>query len=547
MEDIEIAERFKKKPIKNIIKKLGLKESEYELYGNYIAKINPETIECEQGKLILVTSTNPTKLGEGKTTVSIGLNDAFALINKKAVVALREPSLGPVFGIKGGATGGGLAQLTPMDKINMHFTGDFHAITSANNLLCSMIDNSLYFCNPLNLDIEKINFHRCLDLNDRALRSIELNIENKHTRKERFNITAASEMMSILTLSNNLEELEQKIGNICIGFNVNGKPVFARELGGVGAIVAVLKDAIKPNLVQTLKGNPALVHLGPFANISHGCNSVLATKYALKIADYAITEAGFGSDLGAQKFLDLMCRAGKFSPSVVVLVTTIRSLKLNGGVNLEDVALQNVEAMKRGVNLLVKHYKNLRNIYNVNVVVAVNKFPSDTSVEMRELSKELKNRKIDFEVCSPYMKGGSGCKGLALKCIEYCKNSQFLTHVYDEQDDIKTKLEKIVKNVYGASNLILTDNAKNKLEQLKRTGFNSYPVVIAKTQYSLSDDAKKIGVVEGFDFTITDFEIQSGAGYIVALAGKTLLMPGLSKEPNALKMKVENDKIIGIC
>jgi len=529
----------KLKKIKNISKKFNIEKSAIEYFGDYKAKIDYSCIKGDDGKLILVTATNPTKFGEGKTTISIALADALNILDKKTVLALREPSLGPVFGIKGGATGGGKAQIVPMEEINLHFNGDFHAITSANNLLCSMIDNSLYFGNPLNLNPESINFHRCLDLNDRALRNIELNIEGKIRRKEKFNITAASEMMSILTLSKNLEDLKERVRNICIGFDFNNNAIYAKELHCEDSIVLLLKDAIKPNFVQTLLGSPALVHLGPFANISHGCNSVIATKTALKIGEYAITEAGFGSDLGAQKFLDLICKNNNINPHVVVLVTTIRSLKYNGGISQENVQKENIEALKKGLSILYKHYENLTIKYNQKVVVAINKFPTDTINEIQFLLKELEQKNIEASVCEPFSKGGKGCLDLAQKILTISGGDR-LKFVYQDDDSFVEKVEKIATNIYGATKVNFSNNAKEKINLIKKNGFEKLPVVIAKTQYSLSADSSKIGVVSNFEFEITDFEIQSGAGYIVAIAGKMLLMPGLSKEPNATKIKIDN-------
>lgn len=543
MTDIEIQKEYKKEKIINIAKKFGLKKSNLQTFGDYKAKLTSNIKRNQNGNLILVTATNPTKFGEGKTTVSIGLSDALNSLGKKAVLALREPSLGPVFGIKGGACGGGYAQIVPMEDINLHFNGDFHAITSANNLLSALIDNHIYFGNELNLNPERINFHRCLDINDRALRNIELNVEGRYKRKETFNITAASEMMSIATLSQDIKNLKRRIGNICIGFNYKNKPVYAKQLKCEDSIAVLLKDALKPNLVQTLEGNLALVHLGPFANISHGCNSVIATKNALKIGDYCVTEAGFGADLGAQKFLDFICREGEFAPNVVVVVTTIRSLKFNGGVEEKDISKSNINAVRNGVNILVKHYKNLTNSYNLNVVVAINKFTTDTDEELEELKCLLKEQGIQSTVCEPYSKGGKGCVELAHLVVNNSKN-QDLKFSYNMEDSVMVKLEKIVKNIYGANNLFLTDEAKEKLQIIKTAGFDSLPVIIAKTQYSLTDDAKKIGVTKDFDFTITDFEIHSGAGYIVAIAGKMLLMPGLNKCPNALNIKINNKENI---
>lgn len=532
----------KNNKIDTVAKRFGIAPKSFVMYGDYRAKLL-DIPNGKNGNLVLVTATNPTKFGEGKTTVSIGLSDAINLLGKKSVLALREPSLGPVFGIKGGATGGGMSQICPKDDINLHFNGDFHAITSANNLICSMIDNSLYFGNPLNINPDTINFHRCIDINDRALRNIELNIEGKISRKEKFNITAASEIMGIMTVSKNIEDLKSRIGNILIGFSYSNAPIFARDLHIQDAAAILLKDCLYPNIVQTLSGNLALVHLGPFANISHGCNSVIATKCALKLGDYCVTEAGFGADLGAQKFLDFMCSEGEFSPSAVVLVTTLRSIKYNGGADENSIYDSDKNAIEKGVGIVLHHYKNLTEKYNQNVVVAINKFPKDSQDELDFLAKLLEKNHIVSCVCSPFDMGGEGCVELAQKVMQISKKTE-LKSMYDKDDDIEIKVEKIVKNIYGATNLILTENAKEKLQLVRRIGLNKLPIIIAKTQYSLSDDKDKIGVTRGFDFTISDFEINSGAGYIVAIAGKMLLMPGLSKNPNAVNMKIDNNNNI---
>lgn len=542
MTDIEIQNKYKKKKISTLAKNFGIDKKDLLMYGDYRAKLL-NVKNDKNGNLILVTATNPTKFGEGKTTVSIGLSDAINMLGKKSVLALREPSLGPVFGIKGGATGGGESQICPMDDINLHFNGDFHAITSANNLICSMIDNSLYFGNPLNINPDTINFHRCMDINDRALRNIELNIEGKISRKEKFNITAASEIMGIMTMSNNIDDLKKRIGNILIGFSYENKPIFARELHIEDACAILLKDALYPNIVQTLNGNLALVHLGPFANISHGCNSLLATKCALKIGDYCVTEAGFGADLGAQKFLDFMCYEGGFSPSAVVLVTTLRSIKFNGGASEENIYDVSNSAIEKGVKIVLHHYQNLKNKYNQNVVVAINKFPKDDKEELQFLLDLLAKNNVEVSVCSPYDKGGKGCLELAQKVMQISKKTK-LNFAYNQDDDIEVKVEKIAKNIYGAKSLVLSKTAKEKLKLIRKIGLNKLPIIIAKTQYSLSDDQTKIGATGGFDFTISDFEINSGAGYIVAIAGKMLLMPGLSKTPNAVNMKIDNNKNI---
>lgn len=534
MTDIEIQSRYKKKKIISVAKKFDITRENLVLYGDYMAKLKGVDTN-RNGKLILVTATNPTKYGEGKTTVSIGLSDALNLLGEKSVLALREPSLGPVFGIKGGATGGGYSQIAPMEDINLHFTGDFHAITSANNLLCSIIDNSIYFGNQLQLDPEKINFHRCIDINDRALRDIDINIDGKFIRKEKFNITASSEIMGIMTLSKDIDDLKKRIGNIVIGFDINNNPVFARQLKCEDAIAILLKDCLKPNIVQTLAGNLALVHSGPFANISHGCNSVVATKYGLKLGDFCVTEAGFGADLGAQKFLDFVCREGEFSPSAVVLVSTLRSIKYNGGA---DGEVENV--IKNGIENIFHHYKNLSKVYGMKVVVALNRFSTDDDNELNLAMRLLRENRIEVCLCEPYKLGGKGCLELAKKVIDISEKAK-LKSVYNKNDDLLLKVEKIAKNIYGAEKVILAEHAKAKLELIRKIKLNKLPVIIAKTQYSLTDDKDKIGSVKNFDFTITDFEINSGAGYIVAIAGKMLLMPGLSKTPNAINMKINNN------
>ena len=548
MTDIEIEKQTKLKNLNKIIKKNKIDLKYVEFYGKYKAKIDANKINNKQkGKLILVTAINPTKFGEGKTTVSIGLVDAMNKLGKNTILAVREPSLGPVFGIKGGATGGGYSQIVPMEDINLHFNGDFHAISAANNLLTSMIDNSLYFGNPLNIDPKTINFHRCLDLNDRALRNVELNVEGKYKRYEKFNITAASEMMAIMTLSTDINDLKNRIDNILIAFSYSGDPIYARELNCTDAIAILLKEALKPNMVQTLRGNLALVHLGPFANISHGCNSIVATKTALKLADYAVTEAGFGADLGAEKFLDIISREGNFFPDCVVLVITLRAIKLNGGVNPEQVNNENLNAIKQGINIVKKHFENLTKIYNLRVVETINRFPNDSQKEIEYLKNELNKFNIKTVECNPYIKSESGCIELAQVVINQCNIKTQPKFLYNFEENIEDKLEKIVKNLYGAKNLIITEQAQNKLELFKKCGANTMPVVVAKTQYSLTDNPLKVGVYDNFDFTITDFELHSGAGYIVAVAGKMLLMPGLSKIPNAVNMKIDkNNNINGL-
>lgn len=515
--------------IKNIAKKLNLKESQLEYYGKYKAKIN--NIELSRkGKLILVTAITPTKYGEGKTTVSIGLADGLTLLGEKACLALREPSLGPVFGIKGGATGGGKSLVEPSDEINLHFTGDFHAITSANNLLCALIDNHIFQGNQLKIDTNQILFHRCEDMNDRALREITISqekLKNNRERKESFTITAASEIMALLCLAKDLDDLKTRLGNIIVAFNYDGKPVYAKELKAENAMAILLKEAIKPNLVQTLAHTPAIIHGGPFANIAHGCNSIIATNYVLSVSDYCITEAGFGADLGGEKFLDLKCRVGNFDPNLVVLVATVRALKSHSP---EE---NNVEA---GFDNLGKHIDNLKNIYNKEVLVAINYFKDDDENDIDKVKAFCAKKGVEAVVCSPYLDGGEGCTQLASKAIALCqKPLKKLTFAYELSDNIKTKIVKIAEKVYGAKKVEFSEKAEEKIAQYQPLALNM-PIVVAKTQYSLLDDEKNES--DG-TFHIRDIEIKNGAGFIVALAGKISLMPGLPKEPNSSRMTID--------
>ena len=540
--DIEIARSKKMLPIVEVAKKLNIKEKELTLFGKYKAKVNPALKE-KQGKLILVTAINPTKAGIGKTTVSIGLADAFALKGKKVCLALREPSLGPVFGIKGGAAGGGYSQIQPMEDINLHFNGDFHAITSANNLLCSIIDNHIFQGNELNIDSKTIMFNRCLDINDRALRRLSL----ENGRREKFNITAASEIMAIMCLAEDIADLKNRLGNILIGLNTNKKPIYARDLHAQDAMAILLKDALKPNLVQTLQGTPALVHLGPFANIAHGCNSITATKTALSLSDYAITEAGFGSDLGAEKFLDIKCRIGNLKPNCVVIVATIKALKLHGGSSENDLEVENLPALEKGIPNLVKHIENMQNVFKVPVVVSLNKYTTDTKNELK-LVEDLIKPYANMILNDVWAKGGKGAQALCDEVIKKCNedNNNF-SFAYDLKDSPKEKINKIVSKIYGGKKVVYSDVANKKLKLIKKLKIENYPVVIAKTQFSLSDDAKKIGAPKDFTFTINDIEIKTGAGFIVAIAGSMLLMPGLSKHPASEKMSIdENGTIEGL-
>ena len=543
--DIEIAKSKKMKPIEDIAKKLKIKKKDLILFGNYKAKIDITSLNAKpNGKLILVTAINPTKAGIGKTTVSIGLADAMTLQNKKVCLALREPSLGPVFGMKGGATGGGFSQIVPMDDINLHFNGDFHAITSANNLLCSMIDNHIYFGNLLNIDPQTIMFNRAMDMNDRALRKITLN--SADDRKEKFNITAASEIMAIMCLAENIDDLKERLGNITVALNTKGKPVYAKDLHAEDAMAILLKDALKPNLVQTLAGTPALVHCGPFANIAHGCNSIIATKTAMTLADYVVTEAGFGSDLGAEKFLDFKCRVGNLKPNCVVVVATIRALKLHGGEAEENLANENLEALGRGVPNLIKHVQNMTEVFNVPTVVTLNRYKTDTKKEV-ELAKKLIAPFANLVVNDVWAKGGKGALELADEVVKKCSEKNNFTFAYDLNDTVQNKIKDIVVKIYGGKGVRFSDKAKEKLKLIKKLNLTNYPIIMAKTQYSLSDDKSKLGAPRDFEVFVDDLEIKTGAKFLVVICGSMMLMPGLPKVPNAVNMKIDNfEKIQGI-
>ena len=538
--DIQIARETKLKKISNIAKKLGLKNENLIFYGDFMAKIDKKPTK-KHGKLILVTAINPTKSGNGKTTVSIGLADAFALKKKSVCLALREPSLGPVFGMKGGATGGGYSQISPMEEINLHFTGDFHAITSANNLLCAMIDNHIFQGNKLDIDENNVFFNRCLDVNDRALRDITIN--SNYFRKEKFVITAASEIMAIMCLAKNIDDLKEKLGNILIALNKSGKPIYAKDINAQNAMTILLKNALKPNLVQTLAGTPAIVHCGPFANIAHGCNSIVATNLAMNLADYAITEAGFGSDLGAEKFLDFKCRVANIKPNCVVIVATIKALKLNGGADEKSLDLENLQAIEIGISNLKKHIDNMQNVYRLPTVVTLNKFETDTKNEIELVKKLLGKTKV--VVNEVWAKGGKGALDLALEVEKLCKKSnKDFEFCYDLNDTIEQKITKIVKKIYGGRGILLSDLAKQKIKIIKKLGYDKLPVIIAKTQYSLSDDATKLGAPSGFEVNVRDIEIKSGAGFLVVICGSTLLMPGLPKVPAGEKMTITSDGIV---
>ena len=551
LSDIEIAQNAKMKKINEIADELGISADELEPYGHYKAKLS-ETLYSKlafknDGKLILVTAINPTPAGEGKTTVSVGLAEAMAKIGKKAMLALREPSLGPVFGIKGGAAGGGYAQVVPMEDINLHFTGDMHAITSANNLLCAMIDNHMQQGNELQIDQRRIMFKRCLDMNDRALRNIIIGLGGKVNgipREDGFQITVASEIMAILCLATDLSDFKERIGNILVAYNLKGEPVFARDLGACGAMTALLKDALKPNLVQTLENSPAFIHGGPFANIAHGCNSIRATKLALKLGDYCITEAGFGSDLGAEKFFDIKCRYGGLTPSCVVLVATIRALKYNGGVFKTDLEKENMWALEKGIINLQTHIENMHK-YHIPVVVAINKFHTDTEQEIEFVTNFCSQLGVEVSMCEVFAKGGEGGVDLAQKVcetIELCaENENSFKPLYDTDLPIKAKIETIAKEIYRADGVTYTTQAEKAIKEIEGIGFRDLPVCIAKTQYSLSDNPALLGKPKNFKITVRDAKLSAGAGFIVVYTGDIMTMPGLPKAPSALKIDCDNN------
>jgi len=550
--DAQIAQSAQMEPITKVAESIGLDPEKLDLYGKYKAKLSGELLsEIEKsdkkGKLILVTAINPTPAGEGKTTMSIAIGQALAKIGKKGILALREPSLGPVFGIKGGAAGGGYSQVVPMEDINLHFTGDFHAITTANNLLSAMIDNSLHQGNPLGLDPKRISFKRVLDMNDRALRKVIIGCGGKADgvmREEGFNITAASEIMAVLCLSADMDDLKKRLGNILVGYTYEGKAVFARELGGVGAMATVLKDAIKPNLVQTIEHTPCLVHGGPFANIAHGCNSVMATKAALGLADYCVTEAGFGADLGAEKFLDIKCQMAGLSPDAIVLVATCRALKYNGGVAKEDLKTPNVEALRKGACNLEAHIDNLKK-YNVPLVVCINHFYADTDEEIAVIKEVAENKGIKAIVCKGFEKGSEGAIELAEEVVRLADSGKAdFTPLYSFDMPIKEKIEKVAKEIYGAASVNFDAAALKTIKEAEELGFSDYPVCMAKTQYSLSDDMKALGRPCGFTLNVREVRISSGAGFIVALTGTIMTMPGLPKKPAAELIDIDDDGII---
>ena len=552
MSDIEIAQNAKLERISEIAKKIKIKEDYLEQYGKYKAKIDlrifDELKEKKDGKLILVTSINPTPLGEGKTTVSIGLVDGLNKIGKNAVAALREPSLGPVFGIKGGATGGGYSQVAPMEEINLHFTGDIHAITSANNLLSAIIDNHIYFGNKLNF--EKVTWKRCVDLNDRQLRVVNTGLSGEKNivpREDGFDISVASEIMAVLCLSENIQDLKNKISNIIVGYNKDKQPIKVSDLNAQGALTVLLKDAIKPNLVQTLENNPCIIHGGPFANIAHGCNSIIATRMAMKLGDYVVTEAGFGADLGAEKFLNIKCRKANLKPDCVVCVATIKALKYHGGMPKEEIQNESIEALIRGSKNILKHIENLKDKFGLNVVVAINKYNTDTEKEIQTLSDILQKNNVELSLCENWGKGGAGITDLAEKVTKLCEKEENFKFIYDLTDSIETKIEKVCTNIYGAEGVEYSSQAMKNIELIRNFGYGNLPVCIAKTQYSFSDDPKNLECEEPFKMHVEDVILKTGAGFIVVLTGKIMTMPGLPKVPAAESIDVdENGEIIGI-
>lgn len=548
LSDIEISKQANMLHIRDVAKKLGIDEDDLEYYGKYKAKLSSELQQKiannKDGKLVLVTAINPTPAGEGKTTVTIGLGQAMNKLNKKCVIALREPSLGPVMGLKGGATGGGYSQVVPMDDINLHFTGDMHALTAANNLLSAMIDNHIYFGNKLNIDTENITWKRALDVNDRALRDVTVDLSKKdvkRTRKDSFVITVASEIMAILCLASDLQDLKKRIANIIVAYNTSGEPVRVSDLKAEGAMTALLKDAIKPNLIQTLENTPCIMHGGPFANIAHGCNSVIATKTALKLADYVITEAGFGADLGAEKFLDIKCRVAGLKPSAIVIVATIRSLKYNGGMDLKELTTPDVEALKQGMVNLEKHIENMQK-FGVPVLVTINKFTSDTNEEIEVLRNLCSKKNVPFTISEVFAKGGEGGLDLAKMLVDTLdKSESHYAPIYDVDLPIKEKIEIIAKEIYGAERISFSPSAEEQIERINRIGMDKLPICMAKTQYSLSDNPELLGRPANFTLNVSEIRLSAGAGFIVALTGKILTMPGLPKVPAAEKIDVLPD------
>lgn len=551
--DIEIAQSYKMKPITEIAEKVGIPEDYLEAYGRYKAKIDTAFLKNEtrkDGKLVLVTAINPTPAGEGKTTTTIGIADALNAMGKKTVVALREPSLGPVFGVKGGATGGGYAQVVPMEDINLHFTGDFHAIGAANNLLCAMLDNHIYQGNALKINPKTITIKRCVDMNDRQLRQITDGLGGRFNgvpRSDGFEITVASEVMAVFCLAESLSDLKNRLAKITVGYTYDRKPVTAGDLKAQGAMTALLKDALKPNLVQTMEGTPAIIHGGPFANIAHGCNSVIATKTALKLGDYCITEAGFGADLGAEKFLDIKCRAAGIKPSAVVLVATVRALKFHGGVKKEDLNAENLEALEKGMPNLIRHVENLTKVYKLPTVVAINEFPTDTEAEIELVDESCKKLGVNVVRSSVWANGGKGGEKLAEEVVELCENDNDFTCAYDLAEPIEQKIVDLTQKIYGGDGVEFSDEAKAKIEILEKQGYGKLPICVAKTQYSFSDDATLLGAPKGFNIHVRDVKVSSGAGFIVVYTGTVMTMPGLPKIPAAENIDVDDsEKIKGL-
>lgn len=549
--DIEIAQEAKPQDIRDIAKKIELSEDDIELYGKYKAKIDYNVLQrtkSKNGKLILTTAINPTPAGEGKTTTSIGVADALSKLGKNVIAALREPSMGPVFGIKGGAAGGGYAQVIPMEDINLHFTGDMHAIGAANNLLAAMVDNHIYQGNKLNINPKRVVWRRCVDMNDRQLRNIVDGLGKKVdgvTREDGFDITVASEVMATFCLSNNISELKENLGNIVVGYSYDGKPVTARELNANGAMAAILKDALKPNLVQTLEGTPAIIHGGPFANIAHGCNSIIATKMAMHMSDYVVTEAGFGADLGAEKFLDIKCRKAGIRPDAVIIVATVRALKYNGGVAKEELNEENLDALEKGLPNLLKHIENITKVYKLPAVVAINRFPLDTVAELELVEKKCNELGVNVALSEVWAKGGDGGIEVAKEVIKLIEsNENNFEYCYDENQTIKEKLDAIATKIYGADGVDFTADALKQMKELESLGFGNLPICIAKTQYSLSDDQTKLGRPTGFRIMVRDMTVSAGAGFIVVLTGAIMKMPGLPKLPAAERIDVDENGII---
>ena len=552
MTDIEIARSTKLEKIVDVAKKIGIEEDDLEQYGKFKAKISNEVFEKRKnkknGKLILVTAISPTPLGEGKTTMSIAIADGMQKIGKNSILALREPSLGPVFGIKGGAAGGGRVQIAPMEDINLHFTGDIHAMTAANNLLSSLIDNHIYFGNELEFD--RVVWKRCMDLNDRQLRVVNTGLSEEKKivpRMDAFDITVASEIMAIVCLAENIEDLKQRLGNILVGYNKKGEPIYAKQLNAQGAMTVLLKDAIKPNLVQTLEHTPAIVHGGPFANIAHGCNSIIATRMALKLGDYVITEAGFGADLGAEKFLDIKCRKAGIKPDAVVLVATIKAIKYHGGIEKDKIQEENLEGLAKGMDNLYRHIDNLKNKYGLNVIVALNRYTQDTQKEIDFIEEKLKAKGIELSLVEGWAKGGEGAIDIANKLVNLTEQKEDFKYMYDLNENIKSKIQKVANKIYGAKDVEYTEQAEKEIEKIEKLGYGNLPVCIAKTQYSFSDDAKNLECKDEYNIHVRNVELKTGAGFVVVLAGKIMTMPGLPKIPAAESIDIDkNGDIVGI-